>query len=165
METKVPFSEVQRFKQPWLWLLILAINGFFIFAFVKQQILGQPFGDKPMSNLSLSITIAVLALLTILFLSSRLETRITKEGVYVRFYPIHISFKFFPWNQIKKADVRKYSPLSEYGGWGIRGLSKNKAFNTSGNKGLQLEFHDGKRLLIGTNKPEEVTTALQQLRP
>ena len=50
----------------------------------------------------------------------------------------------------------------EYGGWGLRlGLFGNgKAFNVSGDKGLQLEFTDNKKLLIGTNRPEELTETL-----
>ncbi|MDQ1088364.1 hypothetical protein [Siphonobacter sp. SORGH_AS_1065] len=55
--------------------------------------------------------------------------------------------------------------MTEYGGWGLRlGLfGKGIAFNVSGNKGLQLEFIDHKKLLIGTNKPEELTKVLSEI--
>ncbi|MBX2959059.1 MAG: hypothetical protein KF732_03800 [Flavobacteriales bacterium] len=61
--------------------------------------------------------------------------------------------------------VRQYSPLTEYGGWGIRlGLfGKGTAYNVSGNKGLQLEFTNNKKLLIGTNKPNELTETLTKI--
>jgi hypothetical protein len=42
-------------------------------------------------------------------------------------------------------------------------MGKGKAFNVSGNKGLQLEFNDGRKLLIGTSKPEELEAFLLQL--
>jgi hypothetical protein len=38
----------------------------------------------------------------------------------------------------------------EYGGWGIKYGKMGKAYNVSGNRGVQLEFTDGKRLLIGS---------------
>ncbi|MBK9224473.1 MAG: hypothetical protein IPO23_07190 [Flavobacterium sp.] len=67
-----------------------------------------------------------------------------------------------PGDKLTKSFVRQYSPLMEYGGWGLRlGLFGNgKAFNVSGDKGLQLEFTDNKKLLIGTNRPEELTETL-----
>jgi hypothetical protein len=71
---------------------------------------------------------------------------------------------------LTKSYVRQYSPIAEYGGWGLRlGLfGKGQAYNVSGDKGLQLEFTTGQRLLIGTNKPEELNTVLLsigQLKP
>ena len=59
---------------------------------------------------------------------------------------------------IAKAYVRTYSPLGEYGGWGLRySLSGNgMAYNVSGNKGLQLELSNGKKVLFSTNKLEEL---------
>jgi hypothetical protein len=46
--------------------------------------------------------------------------------------------------------------LTEYGGWGIKGTKHDRAFNISGKQGIQLEFKDGNRLLIGTQKPQDV---------
>jgi hypothetical protein len=43
------------------------------------------------------------------------------------------------------------------------GLSaKGKAYNVSGNQGIQLVFKDGNSLLIGTQKPNEASAALQK---
>jgi uncharacterized membrane protein YobD (UPF0266 family) len=42
-------------------------------------------------------------------------------------------------------------------------FAKGKAINISGNRGLQLEFKDGKRLLIGTNKREDLKKALKEV--
>ncbi|MEO0075774.1 MAG: hypothetical protein ABIK31_06695 [candidate division WOR-3 bacterium] len=55
--------------------------------------------------------------------------------------------------------------MTEYGGWGLRlGLfGKGTAFSVSGNKGLQLEFTDNKKLLIGTNKLDELTETLKKI--
>jgi hypothetical protein len=66
---------------------------------------------------------------------------------------------------LTKIYVRQYAALTEYGGWGLRfGLwGKGTAYNVSGNKGLQLEFHTNKKLLIGTKKPDELTEALNKM--
>ncbi len=74
-----------------------------------------------------------------LFLTTRLETVIDLEGISVRLFPLHLKFKFFLWQDIEKIYVREYAPLSEYGGWGLRySVNHGKAYNISGNQGVQL---------------------------
>jgi len=165
MENEILFSEKQKFKQWWLWAILLIINGILLVGIFKQLITGQPFGDKPMSNLGLLLTAIPLLLITLLILNIRLDTLIKKDGIYVRFFPFHWSFKKFSWDMIATSYVRQYSPLLEYGGWGMRiGLfGKGKAWNISGDKGLQLEFTNQKKLLIGTNQPEELAATLEKI--
>jgi len=170
MNQEVLFSERQKFKQWWLLAILLCVNSLFIFGICKQIILGQQFGDKPMSDTGLLIITGLFLLLTILIFTSRLDTLIKGDGIYVRFFPFHLKFKHYKWTSLTKSFVREYSPVTEYGGWGLRlGLfGKGTAFNVSGNEGLQLEFNDHKKLLIGTNKPAELTEILSktgQLKP
>jgi hypothetical protein len=165
MDNEILFTESQRFKQWWLWTILLGINGLFLFGVYKQVIDGQQFGDKPMSNIGLLTTTGMTLLLTFLFINFRLDTIIKKDGIYVRFFPFHMTFKHYNWDNLTKSFVRQYSAISEYGGWGLRfGLfGKGAAYNVSGNKGLQLEFNSNKKLLIGTNKPDELTETLNKI--
>lgn len=165
MNEEILFTERQRFKQWWLWLILLGVNGLFLFGVFKQVIGGQQFGDKPMSNKELLIVTGLTIVSTILFANFRLDTVIKKDGIYVRFFPFHLQFKNYRWEKLTKSFVRQYSPISEYGGWGLRfGLfGKGTAYNISGDKGLELEFTNNKKLLIGTNKPEELTETLKKI--
>jgi hypothetical protein len=170
MNQEILFSERQKFKQWWLLAILLSINTLFIFGVCKQVILGKQFGDKPMSDAGLLTITGLFLLATILIFTSRLDTVIKSDGIYVRFFPFHLTFKHYKWNSLTKSFVREYSPITEYGGWGLRlGLfGKGTAFNVSGDKGLQLEFNNHKKLLIGTNKPAELTETLNkigQLKP
>lgn len=165
MDNEILFTERQKFKQWWLWLILLGINGLFVFAVFKQIIGGQPLGDNPIGNTGLLIATVITISLTLLFVNFRLETTIKKDGIYVRFFPFHLKYKHYSWENLTKSYVRQYSPLSEYGGWGLRsGLAgKGTAYNVSGDKGLQLEFLNNNRLLIGTNKPDELTETLNKI--
>jgi hypothetical protein len=78
-------------------------------------------------------------------------------------FPLQWAWHSQPWTDIEQAYVRAYDPLSEYGGWGLKGTRYNRAFNISGDQGLQLVLHDGNRLLLGTQRPTEITQALSQL--
>jgi hypothetical protein len=69
---------------------------------------------------------------------------------------------------IEKYEVITYDPILDYGGWGIKYNRHGKAYNVSGNKGLQLYLKNGKRILIGTQKESELTnflTLINKLKP
>ena len=162
MDNKILFSEIQRFKQWWLWILLIGSDVFSLYGVFVQVVNGQKFGDKPMSNTGLLISAGITLLGTIFFLVTRLDTQIKKDGVYVKFFPLHFRFRYYSWTELSKCYVRKYSPIAEYGGWGLRFGFGGKAYNISGNQGLQLEFKNKKTLLIGTQKPEELQEVINK---
>ena len=102
---------------------------------------------------------------TVLFFILKLETEVRSDGLYVRFYPFHIRYKKFTPKDLAEFYSRTYKPIREYGGWGIRCsfTGKGKAYNVSGNKGLQLVLTNGKKLLIGSRKPDELVAAIAQI--
>jgi len=163
MDKIVLFNEKQSFNQKWITLFFIAINGVFVFVFVKQCILGIQLGDKPISNQSVIIPALLFGIFTFLFYQINLMTTITEEGIYFRFRPFHFKYKFYSWDKIAKAYVRKYNPLTDFGGWGIRFGADNMAYNISGNIGLQIEFRDKSKVLIGTKKGYEIETILAKL--
>lgn len=153
------FFEIQKFRKWWLWITMLGVNSIFVYGLIQQIFLSKPFGNNPMSNTGLSLAAFFMLILSLLVFKMRMETQIKPDGIYLRFFPFHFKYKFFPWSDINKAYVRQYNPIKEYGGWGLR----VGAFNVSGNMGLQLEFKNGKALLIGSQKPEEVKHILIKL--
>jgi len=159
------FSESQYFRQVWIWILLIGLNGLVIYGFVSQVLFGYNFGDNPMSNLALLITAIIMLLFTLLFWIIRLDTEIKSDGIYYRLYPFQLSYKQILWHRLKKKFVRQYSPLTEFGSWGFRiGLfGSGQAFNVSGNQGLQLVFDNDMNFLIGTQKPEEIEKVLKQI--
>ncbi len=163
---KLNFTESQKFTQWWLWIVLIGMTGIFLFGLYQQIILKIPFGDKPVSSMTLMLISIIPLLILVLFLISKLETEINESGISYRFFPFHINKKTIPWEQIEKAYVRKYSPISEYGGWGFRlGLfGKGRALTVSGTQGLQLILLNGKKLLIGTIRPDELNKCLESFQ-
>jgi hypothetical protein len=110
------------------------------------------------------VGIGVPVAITVLFLLLKLQTYVSRDGIYVRFFPFHIRFKRFRPEDLSEYYARQYKPLWEYGGWGIRfSLRYGKAYNVSGNKGVQLVFKNGKKLLIGSQKPEQLEAAIREI--
>jgi hypothetical protein len=163
MNNETLFSERQRFRQIWLWIILLGINGIIISGLIKQLFLGEKFGNKPMSDSGIIIATIITLLLSVFFFSSRLETNIKTDGIYVRLFPIQLTFRFYSWDKLNQSYIRQYNAITEYGGWGFRGFRSNRALNVSGDKGIQLVFQDGSKLLIGTNRPDEARETLKRL--
>ena len=168
METeKIYFSETQKFRQIWVWVLLVIIVVIGFYGMFQQLVIGKPFGNNPSSDEMLVVFSIIPVLLFFLFLFwIKLKTEICAEGVSIQFLPVHIKPKKIEWSEIESFQLREYRPLAEYGGWGVRrGLSgKNIAYNISGNTGLQLVLKNGKKILVGTNKPVEMEIVLDQLR-
>lgn len=106
----------------------------------------------------------MMLLITAVMIIARLETSITEQGIYYRFYPFHQKPRHIHWREIRFCFIRRYRPILEYGGWGFRiGIfGKGNAINTKGCDGLQLVFHNGKRLLIGTQVPDALKKTLAE---
>ena len=164
---EIVFSETQKFKTLWAWLAVLALNILFIYAIVQQMIFGVPFGTKPAPDFVLIIVEFFLLCLLIFLLSIKLKTRITGEGIFYRFYPFQLKERQIAWHELSDAYMRDYNSFQEYGGWGLRtGSPKTgKAINTSAssNRGLQLRFGDGRLLLIGTKRPDEIQIIIDKI--
>lgn len=163
MENHILFTETQRIKQWWLWLILIFINGMNVWVLIKKYIYKEPFTNTPYhSYTGAEIATLITLLVTVLFLIMKLETVIKTDEIEVRFFPFHLSFRQYPSNTIESAFVRTYKPLAEYGGWGIRIGFAGKAFNVSGSYGIQLIFKDGRKLLVGTQKQTEASAAISQ---
>ncbi len=156
MTTNLLFKEQQKFRQWWLWALLLpllAITGLSSFFALKASV----------NNWPVLFLLLPLFCFTLAFYWLRLDTEIRDDGIYVRFFPMQKQFRSYRWSDIDQLFIRHYQPLKEYGGWGIRGLDKNRALNVSGTHGLQLVLWDGKRLLIGTQQPEHLKGIIASL--
>jgi len=152
MNDTVLFKEVQRFRQWWLLSGIGLLMAWTIYEILQK-------GEK---SPSVYTTFILLLLPVVLVLIFQMTTQITEEGIFVRMFPLIIGPKLFSWENISKAYTRTYKPLDEYMGWGIKGTKQNRAYNISGNRGLQLELKDGSKVLIGTQRPEEIDEILRQ---
>lgn len=160
------FEEVQRFRQIWLWIVnlvsVIPAIILMIYAMYQQLLLGQPFGNKPMPD-SMLIWFGPLIILLMLGISlmlwkTYLHVTVTREFLHIRFFPF--VKRDIPLNDILEWKAKVYHPLRDYGGWGIRWGFKGKAYNISGNRGVQLVLIKNKKLLIGSQKAEVLAQAI-----
>jgi hypothetical protein len=170
----IRFAETQYFRQLWLWLTMggtaVLTMGLFAWGLYVQLVQGEPWGDKPMSDTALIVTAILvfafdLALLA-LFVWGHLRTEVRDDGLYVRLVPIHLSFHRLPLVDVRQVEAVTYRAIMDYGGWGIRYSfsKKGKAYNVSGNRGVRLTYTTGRHLLLGSQQPDQLATAIEALR-
>ena len=85
--------------------------------------------------------------------SIQMVTEIHPDGILVYCKPFRFLRRKFQWGAIDRMYARTYSPLADYGGWGIRRGKSGLAYNMRGRQGVQLELKDGPNVLIGTQMP------------
>jgi hypothetical protein len=144
------YEESQPFSQLWVWILMALELVIGVIALFQS---GQALWTIGMGLGAMTITMAVLGALN-------LYTRIDAEGVHFRMKPFHLREQTIAWEEIDQIHVRRYQPIMEYGGWGIRYGRNGKAFNVRGDYGIQIVKKNGKRVLIGTQRPDEVARHL-----
>ncbi|OFW61001.1 MAG: hypothetical protein A2133_04295 [Actinobacteria bacterium RBG_16_64_13] len=161
--TGVPplFHEVQRFRQ-WIFVVpVLGVTGIVWWQFLQQVVLGNPQGSDPIPNWLAWVLFLVFGLGFPAFgWMVRVVTEVWPGELRVQLVPFRRAH--IPVRTIRKAIVREYSPLKEYGGWGMRiSRSNGRAYNAYGNRGVQMILDGGALVLVGSQQPEELLAALR----
>jgi len=166
----VIYQEVQQFRQTLLWVgllpssLLVAI--LFSYGMFQQLVLGVPWGDRPMSDTELAIFGPLMLLIVIslpfLLYITKLITVVDPVGIHIRYFPL--LRRTIPFENLKNYSVRTYDSISVLWGWGIYRSKNGWAYTVSGNRGVELELADGRRLLIGSQQPEMLIQAIETAR-
>ncbi len=141
------FEEKQYFRQWWLWAILGGSCLLTLWA-----------GSLAHSRIPAFVNL----LLLWLFYAMRLETRVDATEIRLRFFPL--TRRTIPLAAIQSCEARTYRPIREYGGWGIRWGFSGMAYNVSGDRGVQLVLKDGKRILIGSQRADELATMINEAR-
>ena len=139
-----PFSETQRVRQPWIWTLLVLAS---VPALVFSSVVG------------LLVILTVAAFLY----SIQLITQVRTDGVYVRFAPIHRSFRRLPFDQIEQIERTEFG-LFTYGGIGIRWTANTVAYMTARGSGIKIDRENKKSVVIGSQETSELLETIDGLQ-
>lgn len=155
------FNESQTYRGTWVAYLILLIE---LPTFLLLLTLFFNAEDKSEIGIALALTVVILGGVLLLIFNIQLETRIDDRGVSFRFFPFVRSWKNFQPGQIKSIEVINYSPISDFGGWGMKGNSVTKAYSVLGDEGLLIDIGEKKKIMIGTANSKELKTFVEYWR-
>lgn len=152
------FKEEQTYRGTWVMYLILMLEVptlvlVSVVAFTSES-------EKQEGMIALIAVFCIMALVMGLIFNIKLETRIDEQGIHYKYFPF-IKWRLIDKSQILHASVQPFSPLSDHGGWGIKGNKTTKAFTVMGDTGLVLDLGEKKKILIGTQKPKELSEFIE----
>jgi len=155
------YHEVQYSTQIWVWGVVWLIAAIAWYAFIQQIVRGNPVGNHAAPDWIVWIIFLACGIcLPALAWWLRLETSVDSHGIAVRFRPL--CGCFIALDGLQSCERHRYRPLLDYGGWGIRWTPwRGWAYCVSGNLGIQCVLKNGKRILIGTQKPAALFDAIQ----
>jgi len=149
------FREVQPLRQQRLFVVILSVVAVIVLLSLLSSGASTPLGAV--------IALGSLGLVAALILAASLETTVDRDVITVAFH--------FLWpkrririSEVRKAEATKYSPLLDYGGYGVRLGFRGWAFNVRGDEGVFVETNDGSRLMIGSQRPRELEAAIERAK-
>ena len=164
------YYEEQRFRQPWIWAvalpslflpMVLFWHRMYLVFILGENAFRIRMSPAELMVVTLGITLLCLTALAILFYF-KMQTFVNPEKVIVKMFPF--GNLRLPMADIDQAFFRAYSPVREYGGWGVRNtLSGDKAYNVYGKEGVQLVLRDGKRILLGSQRANELAEMMQNM--
>jgi hypothetical protein len=136
-----PFREVQRFRQRWLWALILGVG----------LVTALP---------TFGLGALVVGAVAVLVYRCRLTTEVNAEAIEVQFAPFHRSPKRIRFDEIDAVDTERVGLLS-YGGLGIRLTGGAVAYLATTGDAVRLVRPNGREVVIGTDRLDALVDAIE----
>jgi hypothetical protein len=121
----------------------------------RQMIWHHPWGNPPTSDGNLLFLTILLLFVYVRLLTVRIVTELRPDRLSIAMQGL------WQRTRVAVADIRSavpvdFDPVGEYHGYGVRSGPRGKAYIAFGNQAVQLELRDGRKLLIGTQQPQEL---------
>jgi hypothetical protein len=163
------FHESRRLSRTWVAVLaVLSLPGVVVGA-------GVILSTGPLDGTAavlLALVVGPAVLLTVGPAAMRLTVAVDDEGLWLRLWPLHRSSRHVAPAEITAVSVTDGRPSSQFGGVGIRfgggedgWFSGPVAYLVGGEEsGVRVERADGRTVVVGTERPTELRTALDRVR-
>jgi len=167
----IVFEEEQRIDVRWvrvlLWLHAGIYPAFMVVSIYEPLILGKTVGKTQMYFFYLILFNLIMIfsfVVSVWVLYMKLEVRLHYANLQIRLGPI--KNKMIPIDEIVSWKAVEYRPIRDYGGWGIRYSFKRRhwAYTMPGNRGVLIGLANGKEIMIGSRRPEQLADALEGMK-
>ncbi len=115
--------------------------------------------DEPQSSLLLVVLVVIIGLLYLVLMP--MEVEVVNEKMEVRFGQFGRPRWRFDLDRIRGARQVEFSPLKDYGGWGIRTRRGKVCLNQRGDRGVEFDYNE-RTYVVGSDDPERLLEALSE---
>ena len=85
-----------------------------------------------------------------------LTVRVEQTGLALHLGSVPLIRRTVPFADILALESVVYQPIREFGGWGVRGFGKRRAWTARGNRAVKLTLTGDRELLVGTDNPQRL---------
>lgn len=171
LQGPVLYREEQTFGWPWPGILLVLVGVATFLAVVvpfgigmwQQLVLGKAWGDQPMPAAALAVVgpgailLSLLPLAVVLFARLRVEVR--ADGIRIELLRLRCP------QVIRQGEVHAAS-LTRIGlcGFGASRHGRRLIYRMAGSEGVLVELASGRKVVIGSEHPRALLTAIQAMR-
>lgn len=98
--------------------------------------------------------------LLLLFFGGLLVT-VERDGIRVGLGRVRILKTFIPFASVASLEAVTYRPIRDFGGWGLRGSARKRAWTSRGNEAVRIILKDGREVYIGSDRPQALVTRIR----
>jgi len=144
----VYFREEQKFEWFWtvIWLVPLPVIGYGLYRHVVSGILLWP-------------ALVVTAVVAVWINQIKLITEVRSDGLWIHFVQLWPE-RSIAWSDIRRVEATTYRPIKDFGGRGVRWAARGIVYNTRGKRGVRMELASGERVLVGSQRADELARAI-----
>lgn len=157
------FIEVQRYSVLFHVLVSLFLAGCAAAVIIQLRIAIK---THTFSKGAILGALAFFGALIFVFSINLMRTLVTEKNIRISFGELGIFRKKIPIQDIQEFELVTFNPVKEFLGYGIRrGKDGTWSYTFRGKQAIRLRLSNGKKYLIGTEKPEEFHQALSKVIP
>ena len=109
------------------------------------------------------VIIVLLVTLCVHAYAVTLQTEVRTDGLWVRLRPVHWRLRRIPLTNVASCGVRTFHVCCRWWWLGIARFRKGVGYIVRGAKAVQIDYADGRHVVIGSQRPEELAEAIRAL--
>lgn len=142
----------------WVGVLIWSVVVLMCYPLLAGWDVDLPFGLRAMiAGGVVAFTLFLRALL------GGMTTLVQESRLFLHMGAVPLVRKVVPYSEIVAMRPVTYRPMMEFGGWGIRGFGKKRAWTARGNRALVLELEGGRELYVGSDHPQRLEERIRSV--
>ena len=92
-----------------------------------------------------------------------MTVRVDHAGLLIHLGKVPLLHRRVSFEEIERLEVVRYRPIREFGGWGIRGWGKKKAWTARGDQAVRLHLTDERQLYVGSDVPYRLAERIRTI--
>jgi hypothetical protein len=152
------FYEQQRYKNMVLLSIVILAEVILAYYSLDEVLSDNLWGSKQETSwIIILVTLLIPTPMLLAFMFIRLDTIVTEEGIFYRWFPFHRNYEMILWDNVKEVFVVDMKNV----GFRWRFTNKYDETNFPGSDyALLILMKSGRKKLIGTRKAEELNRVL-----